>query len=687
MRNARSMPSLGMLLAVLALVALSAGVTAEGPGAGRMSAEGEGTAERAEPGGTAAPAPAKTLWLTPGALADDTARDLGLRIVDRSEVSTLFEADLESAYRLFDRGHFIARAGIRPAADLARQHFGEAFTRDLIAEHPLTAELKRLVASLVDSVSADSIRETIRLLSYDTVGGKYRSRFAPRRDLARDITPYISAKLAAYLGAEGVVDGQDFQPLLPAQYRGEDSIFVNVVARLPGKKTGAHYVICAHYDAIAVRDPLWQASSDAWKTVAAPGADDNATGVAALLETARLVAGLDLDIGVTFIAFSGEELGLLGSDAYVEALAETDSIIGVLNLDMMGHAEGARQIALTYDLQSSWLGDLMDSTAHEASIASPIQAYDGTGSARGDHASFWQAGVPAVLLADAQDGKGNPLYPHYHTTADTLGRVDIEQVCDNARLAVAYLARFAEVQGETTCDFALTEGSVEWQWEGRAYRPLIAGDSVTAVVRAVNQGGSMPQPASYSCSFILGGDWLGWLMGGSIATIQVAAGGIAEIATTLPTGRETYGELKYLIIFEPLSPGVEDDLDNNRVVVSLNVMPPSTMVRNLHVFPNPVSQPDQANLRFEILHPENDFAGRLTLWIYDLEGDLAGTAVLVRNHLGVEDVAIGVNTVPLGSVIPAASELAPGLYICVAQLEVSGQEGLAVAKSKFAVAR
>jgi hypothetical protein len=679
MRNAGWMSPLVMLLAAFALVALSAGGTAD-----RVSSESPSVAG-AKPERAAEPTSDRSLWLTPGALAEDVARDLGLRIIRRSEVSTLFEADLESAYRLYDRGHFIARAHSRPEADLVRRHFGEALTRDLIADRPLTEERRRLVASLADSVSADSIRETIRFLSYDVVSSQYRSRFAPRRDLRRDITPYVHAKLAACLGAEGVVEEQDFQPQLPTQYQGEESVFANVVARLPGKKTSAYYVVCAHYDATAARDPLWT-GADAWKTEPAPGADDDATGVAALFETARLVAGLDLDFGVTFIAFSGEELGLLGSDVYAEGLSDADSVIAVLNLDMLGYAPGARRILLIYDLQSRWLVDLLDSTALEAGIASPIVAIDATGTAQGDHASFWQEGIPAVMQIDPHGGMDSP-YPYYHTTADTLGKVDIEQVCDNARLAVAYLARFAEGQGEATPDFALTEGSVEWQWEGRAHRPLIAGDSVTAVVRAINRGGSMTEPASYSCEFYLGGDWSGWLAGSGVATIQVPSGDVAEIAATLPTGRETYGELKYLVALDPLSPGVEDVLDNNWVVVSLNVMPPSTLVRNLHVFPNPVSRPDQANLRLEILHPEKDFAGTLSLWVYDLEGDLVGTVEFLRNHLGVEDIAIGVNTVPLSRVIPAASELPPGLYICVAELAVTGQDRLVVTKSKFAVAR
>jgi len=217
--------------------------------------------------------------------------------------------------------------------------------------------------------------------------------------------------------------------------------------------------------------------------------------------------------------------------------------------------------------------DLLASTAQAAGIASPIEAYDATGSARGDHAPFWQAGIPAVMQADAQDGKGNPRHPDYHTTADTLGQVDIEQVCDNTRLAVAYLAMFAEVQGEAACDIALTEGSVEWQWEGRAYRPLIAGASVTAVVRAINEGGSMPEPATYTYRIAYDdrGTWR--LAAEGTTAVQVAAGGIAEFAASWATSGDIYGEVPYLVSLLPPA-GVEDDLADNSVRVSLSVMPP-----------------------------------------------------------------------------------------------------------------
>jgi len=115
-------------------------------------------------------------------------------------------------------------------------------------------------------------------------------------------------------------------------------------------------------------------------------------------------------------------------------------------------------------------------------------------------------------------------------------------------------------------------------------------------------------------------------------------------------------------------------------------MPGETVVAGLHVYPNPVRDPASASLRFEIWHPEMDFAGLVEIWIYDLGGDRVGHALLQRTHIGTKQIAIGTNTVSLASLL-ADANLAPGIYVCFAELTVTGQAGRASAKSKFAVAR
>jgi hypothetical protein len=104
----------------------------------------------------------------------------------------------------------------------------------------------------------------------------------------------------------------------------------NVVAEIRGETDPEEIVIiCAHYDSIS-SEP----------TVRAPGADDNASGVAAVMEAARILAKYPLDFTVRFIAFSAEEWGLYGSHYYSAGVrASSERIIGVVNLDMIAYAD------------------------------------------------------------------------------------------------------------------------------------------------------------------------------------------------------------------------------------------------------------------------------------------------------------------------------------------------------------
>ncbi|MFZ1948176.1 MAG: M28 family metallopeptidase [bacterium] len=629
--------------------------------------------------------PARPLWIADGSLDEDLARELGLTIVYAAGRSTLFEADRNDAYRLLERGYFIVQAGFRPLRDLARPDIGPALADRLLRDRPLSEERVRFLRSLVGSVDTARIDAAVRFLAYDEADSVYRSRFAPRRDVREEITPYIYNSLASYVVPEGgAVTQAWFEAELPDKYKGEDSVFINVVARRPGRRTSAHFIVCAHYDATASRESAWL-EAGAWKTLPAPGANDNATGSAALFEVARLIAPLELDVGVTFVAFSGEELGLLGSLDFAGNLGSADSVLGVINMDMLGYAEDVKTVALVYDGQSRWLSDLLVGAASDLGLDIDVRTRDGTGTYSSDHAAFWQVGVPGVMMADEQDDRGIPTYPHYHTVEDTPDRVDLGQVCDNARLVVGLLGRFAEVQADTLSDLTLSAGSIEWKWEGKEYLPMMAGEPLELVVRAPNLRGSMLEPADYRFE-VRRGDSTGRVVFADTVALEVLAGAYAEVEGSWTTDAAEFGSLAFTVTLAPLAGGIESDLADNWIETRLDVMPGSTVISNLHVYPNPAGDPASANLSFEIWHPKTDFAGRMEIWVYDLEGERVGHAALQRTHIGIKEIAIGANTVPLSELLDR-TDLAPGLYVCLAELTVTGQSGSATAKSKFAVAR
>jgi Zn-dependent M28 family amino/carboxypeptidase len=117
-------------------------------------------------------------------------------------------------------------------------------------------------------------------------------------------------------------------------YRSAGKTWKNVVARMPGKKNPEIvYVFCAHYDS---HPAGWEAQRFA------PGADDNGSGVAVLLEGARRLAENPADNTVEWLFFSNEEQGHKGSLAYVQDLkAKGVALKGVVNIDTIGYTQSS----------------------------------------------------------------------------------------------------------------------------------------------------------------------------------------------------------------------------------------------------------------------------------------------------------------------------------------------------------
>lgn len=207
----------------------------------------------------------------------------------------------------------------------------------------------------------------------------------------------------------------------------------NVVA----EKTGETYpddivIICAHYDST---------SPSAWRQTLAPGADDNASGAAAVLEAARVLASYPLDFTVRFIAFSAEEWGLYGSRAYAAAAGQAgESIVGVINLDMIAYAN-----AMPEDLQvivnpaSGWLADRFLAAASSYGPLGATKTVDAS-FVYSDHASFWDGGYPA-LLAIEDDPLTNA---YYHQTTDTLDKLNFDFFTSATRASLGLLAELAQ---------------------------------------------------------------------------------------------------------------------------------------------------------------------------------------------------------------------------------------------------
>ncbi|MFQ6119331.1 MAG: M28 family metallopeptidase [Methanosarcinales archaeon] len=176
----------------------------------------------------------------------------------------------------------------------------------------------------------------------------------------------------------------------------------NVIGTIPGSsKNSSIFIISAHYDS-------W---SPQWESIA-PGADDDASGVAALIEAARILIEYDFNSTLKFIAFSGEEQGLWGSKHYAEeAFYNNDSIVGVINFDMIGYNDNFSKIDIIGNPESEWLVELMNSINSEYNLGIMINKIIDPNIWYGDHSSFWDNGYNAILgIEDIRPWDSNPFY-------------------------------------------------------------------------------------------------------------------------------------------------------------------------------------------------------------------------------------------------------------------------------------
>jgi hypothetical protein len=240
----------------------------------------------------------------------------------------------------------------------------------------------------------------------------------------------------------------------------------NLLARLPGDGDRPTVVVGAHLDTVD----------------GSPGADDNASGVAALLEIARLLSGLARPPAVTLMFFDMEELGMIGSRFAARRLRRTRQVAGMICLESVGffatepgtqlmpagfgavfpgvaaavRSGGQRgDFTLVVHRRSAEAAALLwRRAAGEAEPPLPAMTLrdprpDGLPGAlaglavpalihldRSDHASFWNAGIPALMLT----GTANFRNPHYHRPTDTPDTIDHRRL---AAVAVATAATAA----------------------------------------------------------------------------------------------------------------------------------------------------------------------------------------------------------------------------------------------------
>jgi hypothetical protein len=247
----------------------------------------------------------------------------------------------------------------------------------------------------------------------------------------------LIAKVFESAGLEpGGDDGSWFQSWAePGGPAGEPVALRNVIGVIPGTNpqwAEQSVVIGAHYDHLGRGWP--EARTGAAGQIH-PGADDNASGVAVLLELAELL-GRDAAPArtIVFAAFTAEEWALRGSRHYVESIQRwpVSDAIAMINLDTVGRLGGGTLSVLGTGSASEWV-HIVRGVGFTTGVAAQSIADDPGGS---DQKSFVAAGVPAVQLFTGG-------HQDYHRPSDTADRVDAEglvKVATFAREALGYLS-------------------------------------------------------------------------------------------------------------------------------------------------------------------------------------------------------------------------------------------------------
>ncbi len=294
------------------------------------------------------------------------------------------------------------------------------------------------VQEIVDKVDPDTVFSVVDRLQ------RFRTRFSTH-DSCFAAADYVASKFIEY-GCDSVFFQDHTSGHAP-----------NVI----GVKHGVTYpdniytVVCGHLDATSNFAPN-----------IAPGADDNASGTTGVLEAARVMQGYQFDYSIRYIAFTGEEFGLYGSEYYAYyAYLANDSILGVLNGDMIGYVdvvpESLNVVAKNSNPPCGPFADFFIAAADTyTTLLTRKQMVDWAGYS--DHAPFWDYGYLALLNIE-DDPVENPFY---HQIGDTIGSgYNDNAFCTEViKAQVAALALLAVPHVEGIDDFSGHEAQGDQMW-------------------------------------------------------------------------------------------------------------------------------------------------------------------------------------------------------------------------------
>jgi hypothetical protein len=286
------------------------------------------------------------------------------------------------------------------------------------------------------------------------------SRVQSNNDLTTD---YIEERLSAL-------------PNLTVEIQEFNTVGRNIIATQLGQTNPDNiYIVCAHYDSVTTFC-----------------ADDNATGVSAVLEIARLLSTQCVDNTIVYALWDEEEIGLLGANYYAQQAADEtngntrDNILGVINMDMIGYDGDTPGTAGDNDFDID-VRSIANSIGIKDDLITILNTYTfdlnaivvNPGTSASDHSRFWNQGYSAVLVGESWET--NDQTPNYHSSNDRAEDIDFQYMTELTKLVMGYMVTKA---GLITVDNTITQtannlssndASASYQWYNCNTNTAISG--------------------------------------------------------------------------------------------------------------------------------------------------------------------------------------------------------------------
>ena len=298
----------------------------------------------------------------------------------------------------------------------------------LTRDFPVVTQVDPRIREMMDQVDMDSLEATVQYLQ------DYQSRLW-NSDNAYDASDWIACKMQA-LGLE-----VEQQPFYANTWFGSGQAAPNVIGIQRGTLYPDTYVVCgSHFDSFSYEAYYGGGNC--------PGADDNATGVASVLESARILTQYEFEYSIIYCAFGCEEMGLYGSEAYAARCQQQGmDIIGYFNNDMNGYLWGDQiHIHCIYPNSVAPIGDYYMNIGSVYFPDMPVE-HKNLDYGDSDHTSFNNHGYMGIYPFEDIDHDS----PYIHTPNDLIGNSvnSFEMSQRYCQMNIGCLTEIARPMGET----------------------------------------------------------------------------------------------------------------------------------------------------------------------------------------------------------------------------------------------